>query len=108
MWWEMDGENQKISEQALNTADIYKGLSLPKRIDSPYQFTGYGSQQDGRNPIYRTSNADYGYYPPCPHTVPHKYFPKSHKFTGHLYQCGMFRNYSLNTAVDRPYCKFNE
>nr|XP_019933040.1 UPF0691 protein C9orf116 homolog [Aedes albopictus]XP_029712361.1 UPF0691 protein C9orf116 homolog [Aedes albopictus] len=106
MWWEMDSENQKISQHEITQSDIYKDLSTPKRFDSPYLFKGYGSQKDNNNPIYRTSNSDYGFYPPCPHTVPHKYFPKSHKFTGHLHQCGMFRNFSLNTAMDRPYCDF--
>uniref|UniRef100_A0A1Q3FTC6 Uncharacterized protein n=1 Tax=Culex tarsalis TaxID=7177 RepID=A0A1Q3FTC6_CULTA len=100
----MDSENLKISEHGVTEKDISNEFSLPKRFESPYLFKGYGNQKEDLNPIYRTSNSDYGYYPPCPHTVPHKYFPKSHKFTGHLYKCGMFRNYSLNTSMDRPYC----
>ncbi|XP_055587673.1 piercer of microtubule wall 1 protein [Uranotaenia lowii] len=85
---------------------IFKGLTVSNTFESSYQFKGYGNQKPDLNPVYRTSNSEYGYFPPCPHTVPHKYFPKSCKFTDHLYQCGMFRNYSLNTAVDRAYCDY--
>ncbi|XP_053698859.1 piercer of microtubule wall 2 protein [Sabethes cyaneus] len=104
MWWKMDSENHKIAEHTVSTIDVYKDLCLSNRLKTSYLFKGYGSQRENQNPIYRTSNSEYGYFTPCPHTVPHKYFPKSHKFTGHLYQCGMFRNFSLNTAIDHSYC----
>lgn len=29
-----------------------------------------------------------------------RYFPQSHNFTEHLYKCGMYRNYSLNTGMN--------
>lgn len=35
MWWEMDSENQKISQHEITQSDIYKDLSTPKRFDSP-------------------------------------------------------------------------
>lgn len=89
----MDSENLKISEHGVTEKDISSEFSLPKRFESPCKFCqtdveamfyhlnwlfftdlfkGYGNQKDDLNPIYRTSNSDYGYYPPCPHTVPHK------------------------------------
>ena len=40
------------------------------------KFSGYGIEKDEKkniNPIYRTSNSDYGFYSPCPHTTPSKY-----------------------------------
>lgn len=35
-------------------------------------FFGYGIEKGGRNPIYRTSNSEYGYYKPSEHTIPHR------------------------------------
>ncbi|XP_055617586.1 piercer of microtubule wall 1 protein [Toxorhynchites rutilus septentrionalis] len=103
----MDNENQKIIEECTPNNDVYKNIKLPKQLESPYLSKGYGNQMTEQNPIYKTSNSEYGYFPPSPHTVPHRYYPKSNKFTEHLHKCGMFRNYSLNTGMDHPYCDFS-
>ncbi|XP_055522981.1 piercer of microtubule wall 1 protein [Wyeomyia smithii] len=100
----MDSESKKNTNHDISTVSMNNDLRISTRFETPYLFQGYGNQRENQNPIYRTSNSDYGYFTPCPHTVPHKYFPKSNKFTSHLRQCGMFRNFSLNKTVDRSYC----
>lgn len=64
-------------------------------------FNGYGNQRKDKHPAFRTSNSDYGLLPPNAHTVPQTYFPRSNEFSTVLAKCGMYRNYSLNTGVDK-------
>ena len=52
------------------------------------------------HPMYRTTSADYGANPATVHTVPITYHAKSQQFSNQLGKCGMFRNRSLNTAMD--------
>lgn len=33
-----------------------------------------------------------------------RYYPLNQQFSSHLAQTGMYRNYSLNTNVDKPFC----
>jgi len=33
-----------------------------------------------------------------------RYYPLNQQFTSHLAQTGMYRNYSLNTSFDKPFC----
>ncbi|RNA45096.1 hypothetical protein BpHYR1_027339 [Brachionus plicatilis] len=51
------------------------------------------------NPLYKTSNMDYGSKRPNVHTMPVEYHSKSSSFTEHLGKTGMFRNHSLNTWI---------
>jgi len=53
------------------------------------------------HPIYRTSNMVYGSRAPSVHTVPTTFKPRSQKFSTHLGGCGMYRNNSLNTYVEK-------
>ncbi|XP_049578145.1 piercer of microtubule wall 2 protein [Syngnathus scovelli] len=54
-----------------------------------------------QNPLYRTTSADYGLYPPTVETTPCTYHPKSQKFTNLLGKTGMYRDDCFNTALDR-------
>lgn len=69
-------------------------------------FQGYGCQGQAatNNPLYQTTSSDYGWYTPSCHTVAPQYHPKASAFTDLLRRCGMYRNYSLNTAMDSPGC----
>ncbi|XP_070508996.1 piercer of microtubule wall 2 protein [Chironomus tepperi] len=96
--------NYKTTDCSVNTKDLYKGLNLPKRFECPYAFSGYGIQRDSQCVMYRTTSSDYGYYTPAPHTVPSRYFPLNQQFSSHLAATGMYRNYSLNTSYERPFC----
>jgi len=62
-------------------------------------FEGYSSKPV--HAIYRTSNSDYGARPPSVHTMPTTFIAKSQKFSDHLGKCGMYRNHSLNTGMDK-------
>ncbi|XP_031573701.1 uncharacterized protein LOC116307554 isoform X1 [Actinia tenebrosa] len=62
-------------------------------------FQGYGSKPT--NPMYLTSSMDYGNRSPTVHTMPTSFHAKCQKFSAHLGQCGMYRNYSLNTSLDK-------
>ena len=53
------------------------------------------------HPLYQTSSSAYGEMHATFATVPSTHHPKEMKFTQHLGTCGMFRNHSLNTAMDR-------
>ncbi|CAF0791005.1 unnamed protein product [Brachionus calyciflorus] len=53
------------------------------------------------NPLYKTSNMEYGGKRPNVHTMPVQYHSKSSGFTEHLGKTGMYRNHSLNTAATR-------
>ncbi|KAJ9601778.1 hypothetical protein L9F63_000070 [Diploptera punctata] len=83
------------------TSDLYQTANLPERFDKPYWFYGYGCQRKPpEHPFYRTTSLDYGWYPPSVHTVPTSFYPVSQKFSNALIRGGMYRNYSLNTAMD--------
>ncbi|KAL0277913.1 UNVERIFIED_CONTAM: hypothetical protein PYX00_005028 [Menopon gallinae] len=83
------------------TDEFYTTCNLPARWQRPYWFTGYGSQQTPPpHPFYRSSYMEIGWYPPNVHTVPVSYYPTQQKFSRHLATCGMYRNSSLNTALD--------
>ena len=77
-----------------STKDLYKGLNFPKRFECPCKyfqlffpsdlfrrffiitldaFTGYGIQREQKNCMYRTTNSDYGFFTPSPHSVPSRY-----------------------------------
>ncbi|CAD5115373.1 DgyrCDS4352 [Dimorphilus gyrociliatus] len=62
-------------------------------------FRGYESKTV--NPMYRTTNSSYGSNPPNVHTMPTTFRAKSQKFSKHLGQCGMYKNHSLNTSMDK-------
>ena len=38
---------------------------------------------------------------PTVHVMPQTFHAKSQKFSEHLGTCGMYRNYSMNTSVDK-------
>ncbi|KAH3816218.1 hypothetical protein DPMN_117730 [Dreissena polymorpha] len=61
-------------------------------------FQGYGGKNQHR--MYRTSAATYVAKKPSVHTMPASFHCRSHKFLEHLGKCGMYRNHSLNTALD--------
>ncbi|KAL9959959.1 hypothetical protein ACROYT_G033338 [Oculina patagonica] len=62
-------------------------------------FEGYSSKK--QNPMYMTSSMEYGSHRPTVHTMPTSFHAKSQTFTEHLGTCGMYRNQSLNTAMDK-------
>ncbi|XP_050294275.1 piercer of microtubule wall 1 protein [Anthonomus grandis grandis] len=87
----------------LQTSDFYQTCGLPKRFDYPNWFYGYGTQRrPPLHPFYTTTSSEYGRYPPTIHTVPTSFFPNTQDFTRNLAKAGMYRNYSLNTGIDRP------
>lgn len=86
----------------VQTAKLYEQLHTREKIKCPYNFKGYGVETD-KNTMYRTCNSEYGYYAPNAYTIPTRYFPLSQKFSNELARCGMYRNFSLNTLMDRAY-----
>ncbi|KAI8123105.1 UPF0691 protein [Lucilia cuprina] len=86
----------------VKTVQLYEHLQTREKVKCPNNFKGYGVEKDD-NKMYRTFNSEYGYYAPNVFTLPSRYFPLSQKFSNELYRCGMYRNYSLNTHVDRTF-----
>ncbi|CAI9740011.1 Hypothetical predicted protein [Octopus vulgaris] len=63
---------------------------------------GYG-RKEPVNPQFMTTSSEYGSIPPSIHTVPQCFYPKTLQFTKNLRNAGMYRNRSLNTALDKSY-----
>ncbi|XP_056633406.1 piercer of microtubule wall 1 protein [Diorhabda carinulata] len=93
------------TDSNIRTSDFYKTCQLPKRFDHPSWFYGYGLQKSPPDhPFYRTTSSDYGRYPPTIHTVPTSFYPTCQEFSKALAKAGNYKNYSLNTGLDRTYC----
>lgn len=84
--------------------DIHTVVLLLKYLYSVFSdnFKGYGVETD-KNTMYRTCNSEYGYYAPNALSIPSRYYPLSQKFSNELHRCGMYRNFSLNTHIDRTF-----
>ncbi|XP_078662566.1 piercer of microtubule wall 1 protein-like [Branchiostoma floridae x Branchiostoma belcheri] len=83
------------------TSEFYRvHEKLPARFDNPDWFQGYRSKP-GPHPQYRTSNGDYGGRNPNVHTMQTQFHGRSQKFSQHLGVCGMYRNHSFNTYVEK-------
>ena len=83
-----------------STPQYYKvGDQVPERFRTPDSFKGYAKKEI--HPMYMTSSNEYGCRQPTVHVMPQSFHAKSQKFSEHLGQCGMYRNYSLNTAKDK-------
>ncbi|KAM6308250.1 piercer of microtubule wall 2 protein [Aegotheles albertisi] len=50
---------------------------------------------------FKTTSSEYGAIPPVPQMVPCTYHPVDHTFSKHLLTCGLLKDSSLNTAIDR-------
>ncbi|PVD24279.1 hypothetical protein C0Q70_14750 [Pomacea canaliculata] len=88
-----------VSKGAKTHEYYHTSENLPTRFDNPEWFQGYGGKN--QHPMYRTSNSNYGARAPSVHTMPTQFHAKSQKFSMHLGKCGMYRNCSLNTEVDK-------
>ncbi|KAJ6640208.1 hypothetical protein Bhyg_12958, partial [Pseudolycoriella hygida] len=65
------GRNIERYEPQVNTSSLYKTSNLPERFENTHVFRGFGIQRNKTLcPFYRTTNLDYGWHTPSPHTVP--------------------------------------
>jgi len=53
--------------------------------------------------MYRTCNSEYGYYAPNAYTIPKRFYPLPQNFSNEVVRFGMYRNFSLNTHMDRTF-----
>ncbi|CAH8557387.1 unnamed protein product [Dicrocoelium dendriticum] len=82
------------------TSDYYKvAEDLPFRFNEPDQMKAYDRKP--MNPMYRTTNSEYGRIPPNVHTMNVVYHKRKRDFTKRYMECGNYRNHSLNTALDK-------
>jgi len=81
------------------TSQYYRTQDIPARFDNPDWFNGYGGK--AQHPMYSTEASRYGGKKPSVHTMPTQFYAKSQKFSEHLGTCGMYRNFSLNTEMDK-------
>lgn len=109
-------------DRGVNTSNLYRTINIPDRFQRSCKsiqydnlscsvmiifrltagtLNGYGSQLKRYHPIFHTSNSEYGWLAPNPHTVPHRFYPRSAEFSELLNKTGMYRNYSLNTVLDK-------
>uniref|UniRef100_A0A7M5V8Y7 Uncharacterized protein n=1 Tax=Clytia hemisphaerica TaxID=252671 RepID=A0A7M5V8Y7_9CNID len=91
--------DQTIPGNSAKTSDYYTVKNIPDRFNKPDSFKGYAKKQ--AHPMYMTSAMEYGNREPSVHVMPQTFHAKSQKFTEHLGQCGMYKNYSLNTSLDK-------
>ncbi|XP_054853717.1 piercer of microtubule wall 1 protein isoform X2 [Eublepharis macularius] len=82
------------------TSDYYQvHENLPPRFNRPGWFRGYRIKE--RNPLFRTTNMDYGRKPPTVHEMPTCFHVSPHTFTDHLIKFGMYRNTGINTSTEK-------
>ncbi|XP_028398273.1 UPF0691 protein C9orf116 homolog isoform X2 [Dendronephthya gigantea] len=81
------------------TSNYYRTKNIPERFDNPDVFQGYNAKT--QHPMYMTSSMEYGSRQPTVHTMPTTFHAKNQKFSEHLGTCGMYRDHSLNTAMDK-------
>eukprot|EP00794_Sanderia_malayensis_P005976 gene5976-6672_t len=93
-----DQQNHNAGNPVFTCSTNLDKLNSAKN-DSEDMFHGYVEKQ--QNPMYMTTNKDYGSRAPNVHTMPNKFCAKSQTFSDHLGMCGMYRNHSLNTSVDK-------
>ncbi|XP_016932812.1 piercer of microtubule wall 1 protein [Drosophila suzukii] len=86
----------------VRTAQLYENLHKREDIKCPYSFKGYGVETDS-NTMYRTCNSEYGYYAPNAYTIPKRFYPLPQNFSNEVVRFGMYRNFSLNTHMDRTF-----
>lgn len=121
-----NGLNRHDPQQTneIRTSDVYKTENLPYRFEYPSRWNygncvftpsecviqkytlrpDHGCHSHGAkvaHPFFRTTNSEYGSKPPCIHTMPHTYYPRSHKYWEHLASVGMYRNCGFNTSIDK-------
>ncbi|TPP61618.1 hypothetical protein FGIG_11747 [Fasciola gigantica] len=86
--------------EGAKTSDYYTvAENLPKKFNEPDLFQGYERRQT--NPLYRTTNAEYGRLKPNVHTMNAVYHARNQDFTRRYGKSGNYRNHSLNTAMDQ-------
>uniref|UniRef100_A0A8D0BV87 Piercer of microtubule wall 1 n=1 Tax=Salvator merianae TaxID=96440 RepID=A0A8D0BV87_SALMN len=82
------------------TSDYYRTEeNLPARFNNPGWFHGYRPKEP--NPLFRTTNMDYGAKPPTVHEMPTCFHATPHSFTDRLVKFGMYRNNGINTALEK-------
>lgn len=88
---DIDDLNSKKSKNAINSKKFnfnFETYKIPKSL------------MNIDNPLYMTSNMDYGRLHPSKHEVHNRWFPKSNEFSDGL-KGKLYRNNGLNTVVDR-------
>ncbi|KAF7245303.1 hypothetical protein EG68_10361 [Paragonimus skrjabini miyazakii] len=82
------------------TSDYYRiADDLPTKFNEPDLFQGY--EDKPINPMYRTTNSEYGRLRPNVHTMNVVYHTRKRDFTNRYLGCGNYRNHSLNTGMDQ-------
>ncbi|XP_070614997.1 piercer of microtubule wall 1 protein [Erythrolamprus reginae] len=90
------------SDAAQRTSDYYRvSQELPARFNHPGWFRGYRVKE--RNPLFRTTNMDYGAKAPTVHEMPTGFRISPHAFSNRLITFGMYRNYGINTTMEKSY-----
>ncbi|OCT86965.1 hypothetical protein XELAEV_18020655mg [Xenopus laevis] len=68
---------------------------------TPVTPTNHMFQAKQQNMLFKTSSSEYGALLPTYEMAPCSHHPVSQRFSQHLGQCGMYRNHSFNTMIDR-------
>ncbi|KAM4665145.1 piercer of microtubule wall 1 protein [Discoglossus pictus] len=90
------------------TSDFYRvSEDLPGKFNHP-DWWQRGYRTKASHPLYRTTNQTYGSRPPTVHEMPTCFNSISDKFSETATKCGMYRNNSLNTYMDKCYVSGTE
>ncbi|CAI5794005.1 Uncharacterized protein PODLI_1B034865 [Podarcis lilfordi] len=93
---------KKDGEVGQRTSDYYRvEPTLPRRFNNPGWFRGYRFKEP--NPLFRTTNMDYGGKPPTVHEMPTSFHVSPHAFSNHLVKFGPYRNTGINTNTEKSY-----
>ncbi|XP_030045001.1 piercer of microtubule wall 2 protein isoform X2 [Microcaecilia unicolor] len=90
---------KNLSEEAQSCTDP-GNLVFSCMIDSKSPPTKM-SLTKAQSILYKTTSGSYGAHPAYCEMAPCSHHPMSERFSQHLGICGMYRNHSLNTALDR-------
>ncbi|XP_062399887.1 piercer of microtubule wall 1 protein [Sardina pilchardus] len=97
----MDKEDsQEVENAPLKTSDVYTvDKNLPERFNNPDCFRGYSTRRS--NPLYQTTNQQYGSKKPTVHEMPVTFNGSYRRFSEPLLKSGMYRDSGFNTSLEK-------
>ncbi|KAG8575765.1 hypothetical protein GDO81_009666 [Engystomops pustulosus] len=96
-----DVPGSELKQENSRSASTMLGNPVFSCTMNPRTSTSNVFQARAQSILFRTTSSEYGAMRPSYEMAPCYHYPVSQQFSQHLGTCGMYRNHSLNTAVDK-------